>query len=327
MKKLILIVLNVFSALTLSAHAVDSLFIDARGAYRQQVKDGVYDGRLEADYLNVHIWGSISDKFSYRVRQRLNVVLDANNPFRATDWACLYYKPTDRLKLYAGKTAIMIGGYEYDSAPIDVYFYSQFCSNLKQYFAFSVNAEYEFSPGQSAIFQISNSPMSDGFENRYAYNFAWTGGFTPWWKTIWSVNFVEDEYNRMMNYIALGNHMLFGGFALDLDLFHRASFQQKTFLFSDYSVIMKAIYSIGKWNLCGKIGYEMNSADNVDANGLALDTVIAPGSKYIYAGAGIEYFPLGNDRVRFHLAYYTDDMNHCHNLELGLKWKFFIVKR
>lgn len=326
-KKIFTAIISLLSVLSLNAQSLDSLFIDARGSFLQEKTGENYSSVMQAEYFNVHMFGSINDRITYRIRQRLNTGIDEKNPFRATDWLCLTWKATDRLSLYAGKTAVLIGGYEYDSAPIDVYYYSQFCTNLSQYFAFSVNADYEFKPGQSFVMQISNSPLSYGFEDIYAYNLAWTGSFAPWWKTIWSTNMVQNYDKSMINYVALGNHLLFDNLAVDVDLFHRASFAQERFFFTDYSLISKIIYRVGNWNLCTKFGYEKNSADNKDADGNAFDTVIRPGMEYIYGGCGVEYFPLGSEDIRLHLAYFRDNFEDKHNLSLGIKWRFDIVSK
>lgn len=309
----------------IAASGVDSLFVDARGSFHQEILNGHYSSQMRADYLNLHIYGKINDSFTYRVRQRLNVWIDKQDPFRATDWMSLSWKATDKLTLMAGKSAILIGGYEYDSAPIDVYFYSQFCSNLSQYFAFGFNLQYEVAKSQYLTFQVCNSPLDTGFSEALAYNFVWTGGFAPWWETIWSLNFIEDPQKRVMNYIALGNHLLFNKVQIDVDFFHRASFKQQNFFLSDYSLIGKLIWRVGNWNICGKAGYESNDAANVNANGESFDTVLKAGTSYFYGGCGLEYFPLGNDDVRLHIAYYRDSFEHKDNLQIGLKWKFRII--
>lgn len=315
------------SPVMLVAQSVDSMFVDARGSFMQHVRGRDYSSVLTPDYLNLHMYGTISPKFSFRIRQRFNVGIDAKNPFRATDWMCLNWQAGERLRLYAGKTAILIGGFEYDSAPIDVYFYSNFCSNLAQYFAFSTGGQYEIVPGQNLAFQISNSPLSPGFDDKYAYNIAWIGGFAPWWKTIWSSNIVEDEYSRRIHYLALGNHCVWGGLAVDLDFINRASFRQDRFFLSDWSTILKVIWSVGKWNICGKIGYEMNDIRNADSEGRPFDTVVPLGSDYIYGGVGLEYFPLGNDRIRFHIASYSDSSTKISSISTGVKWRFDIISR
>lgn len=310
----------------LAAKVVDSLYFDARGSFNQEIHNGKYTPRFMADHLNFNIYGHISDNITYRVRQRLHVWGDAENPFKATDWLCVNWQATPKLKLYAGKTAALIGGYEYDSPAIDVYFYSRFCSGLDQGYVFGVNMDYRFLPDQSVIVQIGNSPLSNGFKKELAYNLAWGGQFAKWWKTIWSVNFIEDRYGGMVSYLALGNHFKFGNVAVDIDFFNRAGIGQDDPLFTDYSIIGKIIWSIHNWNLCAKFGYETNKAHNVNSYGQAYDRVILLGTESVYGGCGVEFFPLHNDRLRLHAIYFADTFSNVHNIQLGMTWRFRVIK-
>jgi len=138
---------------------------------------------------------------------------------------------------------------------------------------------------------------------------------------------VEDIDRRMVNYIALGNHFVFRNVIFDIDLMNRSGFGQRRFLLSDMSVISKIIWSVGKWNICAKAGYEKNDLDNVDAEGRPFDLVIAPGTEYLYAGCGLEWFPLGSDNLRFHAVYYLDNAVRRHNFEVGLMWRVDVIKR
>ena len=319
----ILLLSAVFS--TVSRAEVDSLYFDARAAYNEEVADGHFTGRFIAEYLNLHIRGKMTDKVGYRIRHRLNVAPTAQDPLRATDWACLIWTPSEKWTLTAGKQAILVGGYEYDSKPIDVYFYSNFCNNLPQGYAVGVMADYKIAENQSLTFQAINSPLSFGWSDTFAYNLAWQGRITPWWHTIWSVNAVEDNFRRFIGYAALGNHLVINNVAIDLDLIDRANLHQSN-LFSDYTFITKVIWSVGKWNYCGKVGFERNDAANVDETGRPYDTVMAPGYQYLYGGAGIEYFPYGDNTLRLHAIWYRDSDTHLNNFQFGLTWKFDIIK-
>ena len=131
----------------------------------------------------------------------------------------------------------------------------------------------------------------------------------------------------MMNWIALGNRFYLGPLALDVDFINRASFKQKQFFFSDWSLIGKAIVTLGKWNLCTKVGYERNDAQNVDENGQSFDLILPAGNDYFYYGAGVEFFPLGNENLRLHAVWFRDNHDNIHNFDLGVTWKFMIYKR
>ena len=327
MKKIYLLILFTATLIPAAAGAkvVDSLIFDARGSFNQEIHEGTYTPRFRAEHLNFNIAGSIAPNVSYRVRQRLHIWGDAENPFKATDYLCLYWDVNQKLRLYAGKSAALIGGYEYYTPSIDVYFYSRFCSGLDQAYVFGVNMDWYFMASQAMMLQVGNSPLSNGFKKELAYNIAWNGQFAKWWKTMWSVNFIEDSKGGMMNYLALGNHFVFGDVAVDVDFFNRAGMGQKRPLFTDYSIIGKLIWSIRNWNICGKFGYETNAQDNVDADGKAYDRVIVPGAKSIYGGCGIEYFPLKNNRLRLHAIYFTDSGNKIHNVQIGLTFRFRVI--
>lgn len=306
---------------------VDRLYFDMRASFHQDVTDGVYRSQAIGEYLNFHLLGHITPTIEYRIRQRLNKkVFDEKNMFNATDFMYVKWQATERWSFLAGKSVVMIGGYEYDAAPIDVYFYSQFCDNIYQAFTFGATVSYQFAEGQNLVGQICNSPLSLGFQNVYAYNLAWEGQFAPFWKTIWSVNFVEDIDKRMVNYVALGNHFIFRDVIFDVDLMNRSGFGQKHFFLSDFSLISKIIWSVGEWNICGKAGYERNDAANVDPQGRPYDLVIAPGTEYVYAGCGLEWFPLGRDNLRLHAVYYRDNAVRRDNIELGLTWRVDVIR-
>ena len=307
---------------------IDKLYIDTRGIFHQETVNGVYSSQFLADHLNLNVTGKIADGIGFRIRQRLNKkVFDENNIFNATDFLYVDWKPTDtRWHFLFGKNAVLIGGYEYDAVPIDVYFYSQFCSNLYQGFTFGATVGYSILEGQELAFQVCNSPLSLGFENVYAYNFGWLGRFASWWRTIWTFNLVEDPFHRMISYISLGNHFQWDNLLFDVDLMNRGAFSQKRYFGTDYTLISKLIWRVGNWNICAKGGLEGNALDNVDANGRAFDDVITPGTKYAYAGGGLEYFPLGRDGIRLHAVYYRDNAKHRNNFDFGVTWKIDIIK-
>ena len=327
MKRLLIILFMIVSAVpALAQGGVDRLYIDTRGIYHLQGDNGEVSSQFLADHLNLNILGHINDRIDYRLRQRLNKkVFDENYVFNATDFLYVNWQATDRWSFRIGKDAVLIGGYEYDAVPIDVYFYSKFCNSINQGFTFGASAAYKMMDNQLLELQICTSPLSYGYQGVYAYNLAWMGRLTDIWNTIWTVNFVQDMDGRFINYIALGNHFQWDNFLFDLDLMNRASFEQKDFFGTDYTVIFKTIWSVGKWNLCAKGGYESNSILNVDRYGRAFDEVIAPGTEYLYAGAGLEYFPLGRDGIRLHAVYYRDNSLRRDNFDLGITWRIDII--
>ena len=305
---------------------VDEVSIDTRATFHQETINGVYNSGFKGDYLNLHILGQITDKLSFRIRHRLNVLPTKENPFKATDFLWLKWQFAPQWSLTAGKQPILIGGYEIDSPPIEVYYYGAFSARLDRYYDFGASVTFSPAPGQAISLQFCPSPVSTAMQSAYSYNLYWNGHIGRYWKTIWSYNLVEDGMKRKMNWFVLGNKFLLGKLVVDVDLIDRVAFGHSNF-FSDWSVIGKAILSLGKWNLCTKVGYERNSAANVDANGVSLDLVLPAGEKFFYGGAGVEFFPLGNEKLRLHAVYFRDNHDHMNNFDIGVTWRFDIYRR
>ena len=112
---------------------VTELYFDTRASFHQEVADGRYFSQFTGDHFNLNVRGSLTDKLGFRIRQRLNKkVFDERNMFNATDFLYLRWQATPRWAFTVGKNAVLIGGYEFDAVPIDVYYYSNFCNNLYQ---------------------------------------------------------------------------------------------------------------------------------------------------------------------------------------------------
>jgi hypothetical protein len=285
-----------------------------------------FDGK----FLNIILDGQINDKFSYNYRQRL--ILDGLNGYRsffnATDWIYLSYKIDKNFSLSGGKQVVAIGGYEYDAAPIDVYFWSEFWNNIVCY-QFGVSANFRSNNEKHNLgFQVSNSPFSDAsLQGLYAYNLIWYGNM-DWFNTIYSVNMMEYEKGHFINYIALGNLFKFGKVTFYLDLMNRASAEQKNF-FADYTIIGKLNYKvIDKLNIFAKGGYDENKAQSPFST-FIYDRVVAPGTEYLFYGLGFEYFPIKNsDDVRLHAFWVANNYSpKYHTFNVGLRFRMKVLDR
>ena len=85
---------------------------------------------LKVRYFNLRIDGQITPKFTYSWRQRFNKVNSVSDFVDNTDWLFLTFRPTKSWAISAGKQVVMIGGWEYDRAPIDIYFASEYWNNV-----------------------------------------------------------------------------------------------------------------------------------------------------------------------------------------------------
>lgn len=281
--------------------ALIDLTVQARGDYQRVYEDGEAikdDCGFKGQYLNLIIQGDINEHFSYSYRQRLNKI--SKTPFfEATDWLHLDYKPIDELTLSGGKQVVAIGGYEYDRAPIDLYYCSEFWNNVPCY-EWGASVAYAVSKNDNLMFQFCESPFRSFYEHSdmYAYNLMWLGKHGIW-STLWSVNLMEWKQGRFINYVALGNEFNFTKkLRLQLDWMNRASSHQ-TFLFKDCSVMAELAYRpIDKLNIFGKYTYDVNRS------GTEADLLVQDGTELQSVGVGVEYYPIRKKMdIRLHANY------------------------
>ncbi len=300
MKKLICTLL--FIAFVTKAWAQESEVLKLQGEVRADYLREYIDGKhiksgsgLQGQYLNLRLDGKLNDSFSYSFRHRLNKLGAGTSFFNATDWAYLTYKPSDRWAFSAGKQVVAIGGYEYDRAPIDLYFCSEYWNNIPCY-QFGGSVSYTMPSGKDQLtLQVCQSPFDTPDTDMYAVNLLWSGNH-GFWNTLSSVNLIEIYPGEFITYLTLGNRFDFGKVAIELDWMNRAT-RHQGFFFKDNSVMGEITWNVSsKLRLLGKATYDLNRTNTVG------DFCVLPGTELTRVGAGFEYFPLrnGSNMVRLH---------------------------
>ncbi|MBR5465153.1 MAG: porin [Alistipes sp.] len=309
-----------------------NLGIETRIDYLRESIDGVRDHEssgFKGQELSLDLDGEIGHGFSYAYRQRLNTNHDNESFFDATDWLHLTYTtPNERWAFSAGKQVVGIGGYEYDLAPIDCYFYSEYCSNIACY-QLGASITHTLKNGNDSFMaQVTESPACLG-EEMFAYNLMWMGEH-DWFESIYSVNAMEYIPNEYIYYIALGNRFTMGPVVLELDFMNRATDHQ-TFFFRNCSVMGTAKVEVCPYvQLQAKVSYDVNRTDNI------ADFCVAPGTELTRVGGAVEFFPIkGKRNVRLHAAYcYTMGSSDTEltvlqdkhsRLDIGLTWRMNLL--
>lgn len=306
-----------------------------RVEYLQEYIDGDNIGAnsgLKGKYIFFRIDGTLGKGLSYAYRQRINKPTSIQSLFDATDFLNLTYT-RGPWSISAGKQIIATGGYEYDRAPFDLYYCSEYWYNLAC-FQLGVSGTYAFNEGNDLLtFQISDSPFRRGILNPtnddiYSYNLMWTGSH-EWFKTTYSVNVMEYAPGKYINYLALGNRFEFGEFIFEFDFVNKGT-NAKNFLLDDYCLIGDLWWTpIDALNVFIKVSYDRNKS-------VTEDLCVAAGTDVLRAGAGIEYFPFKDYRnLRFHLnCCYTNGESPAANslrpdqtiVNAGLTWKLDFLK-
>jgi hypothetical protein len=138
---------------------------------------------------------------------------------------------------------------------------------------------------------------------------------------------MEDVLHGGMQYISLGNRFEAGRMALELDWTDREAIHRQQRSLTDMTFIGRLVYDAGNWNVFLKGGYDVNDALNASPDGVAFDYNYPAGLEYIYAGGGLEYFPLGNRNLRVHFFLMTDNLQKALCTQAGLTWRFHIIDK
>ncbi len=288
---------------------------------------------FKGKYFNIRLDGHISSKFDFSYRQRLNRPNKSDSFFDATDWLWLRYQPTNNWAISAGKQVVLIGGWEYDRSPIDLYFCSEFWNNISCY-QWGASVTYTSDKGNNSLtFQACQSPFDTPDNDLYAYNLMWnvkSGCYTG----IHTLNASEFANGNYIYYVALGNRFNWGDAALEVDYMERISSGNS--LFDNFSVMGEFSYLIAKRvNIFAKATYDKCSYGYTSGK----DFTIYPGTEITRLGGGVEYYPLGGrgDRsVRIHAVYSYTIGNNTNPagtaldeqsiFTIGATWKVDILK-
>ena len=300
------------------------LGVEARFDYLNEAIDGkeVYGASgFKARYFNLRMDGQIAPKFTYSWRQRFSRPNVDGTFVNNTDWLNLNYKATDNWSFNAGKQVVWIGGWEYDRAPIEIYYCSEYWNNVNC-FQLGASATYTTNKGNDSFtFQICQSPYdkmdqnyrTDEVETQkeycegckptiktklgdlYAYNLYYFGSH-GFYKAIHSVNLVEYQKGKFDAYFVLGNQFKFGDTTLELDFMNRGT-TAKEFMLKNYSIMAELSQMVAqRVNLFAKVTYDKAGAD-------AKPLFVHPNTDLTRIGGGVEYYPMGNRDVRLHAAY------------------------
>lgn len=284
------------------------LDVEARIDYMQEHISGtkINDASgFKGKYLNIRLDGNITDNVSYSYRQRLNKPNKDASFFDATDWITVSYAIRN-WTLSGGKQVVGIGGFEYDGAPIDLYYCSEFWNNIACYQLGVSAALATTSQNDRFTLQFCESPFRRNvmnIENKemFAYNLMWTGSH-GFFNSLYSVNFIEYLPGKFINYIVLGNRFTFGNLRLDLDLMNRAVSARELFG-KDFSVMCEL-----KWSPLERLEIFAKATHDSNSSSQAGDWCVRPGTSVTRFGGGLEFYPLKNSKnLRLHI-------NCCHTI-------------
>lgn len=287
-----------------------TLALEARVALEQDRVENVvnYDNTgFKGQYFNLRLDGQIVNGLTFSYRQRLNKPTDRTF-WDATDWLHLDWRANEHWSVSAGKQIVAIGGFEYDLAPIDLYYCSEFWNQIACY-QLGVSATYRPRAKDALVMQVCNSPFRTWAGNdTYAFNLLWQGRHGMF-ESLWSLNVLQEVHEAMV-YISLGNRFhLTDRLYLDVDWMNRAS-SKLIHLNNNTSpdkVYPKSFWSDGSvmtslnaepWqggHVFVKYTYDWNNSGTDD------DLTVYDGTRMHMLSAGVEYHPVRKYREALRL--------------------------
>ena len=295
MNRKISILLALFCAIFAHAQTngfeVKRLELEGRLAWQGNWKDGKVNDEatgFRGQFINLRFDAQIVKGLDIQYRQRFTKPSDQNF-WDATDFLRLNWQINPKWDVSAGKQIVLLGGREYDYAPIDTYQFSEFCNNIACY-QLGVSAGFRPSKNDYLQLQFINSPLRQwAGNNSYAFNLYWSGQHGCW-SPIWSFNLLEHQHRKWMTYFVLGNRFDFGPVHFHVDYMNRANAHQ-TFLFKDCSVMTEfGVQAHPALKVLARYTYDVNRT------GTDVDKLVQDGTEIHAALLGIEAEPLKNFR-------------------------------
>lgn len=326
MKKYLLVILFALCATTAFAqltkgndYGINKLKLEFRTDFDCFSHDDDISSGFTGKYLNFIIAGDIGDHFYYAYRQRINKIQKEYNFFDATDYLYLGWRITKNISWTAGKEIVAMGGVEYDLAPIDVYFHSNFWDNFNCY-RFGTNLEFTTNDRKNTFtLQFTNSPFDNSvvYGSLYNYSLHWRANYKHF-GPVCSVNMYEYKKGCFLNVIALGTSFTFGPIVGYLDFANRAHGDQEQFFFKDFTAIARIGVNLlkDKMQVFVKGGYDINDAQDYSImHNEILDICVLPGTDMKFYGCGMEYNPVkGKNNIRIHAFFAVSDVSRSMSL-------------
>ena len=294
------------------AEYIPDVSLSMRAGYAQDFAENA--GRFCGDGIYLDINGKISPSFSYSWNQRLaSSYYEDNSGFNGTNWLTLSYEIGD-FSFTAGKDGLFIGSFEYDTADMDSYYdmNSLFYNNIDCW-QWGVSAAWYPTDKHEILIQAANSPYSYGEPNLYSYAAAWRGAWNHY-ESYWTANLWQFDKGKHVKSLNFGNRFHFGNFSLDLEYMTRAT-KVKTLFSEEFTTLIRPSYEWNWGKVLGKFGVENITEDESPKSC----------SFYLFYGAGMEFFPLKENKdIRIHAIWASN--NYGLNLiNIGLTWKFDIT--
>ena len=283
---------------------------------------------FKGNNLMISIQGNITNRISFRYRQRISQLKYTDSFFDGTDFMFLKYAFNNRWDITGGKVAIEFGSAEYQRDPSEQYILSDHWNNMSCY-KFGVNLGFNASENDRLVAQVAESPFKRKGLDLYAYALSWYGNHN-WFHTMYSANLMEYQKGKFVYVLSLGNRLEFDKFAVNFDYMNRPT--GKHDFFKDCTVRGELmVYPNKHFNVVGIALYNTNKTHDFQ------ELYMKKGTELTHFGGVVEYLPIPDKdkTLKIHAAYnyYYGQVGvkneapslNRHMFTIGAQWEMDIV--
>ena len=283
---------------------------------------------FKGNNLMISIQGNITERFSFRYRQRISQTKSNSSFFDGTDYMWLQYAFNNRWDIRAGKVALEFGSAEYQRDPSEQYVLSDFW-NYPPCYKFGVNLGYNLTANDRLVLQAAESSFRTKDNDTYMYTLSWYGNH-DWFHTMYSANVAEYRRGKFIYYLSLGHTLNFGKAQINVDYQNR--FIEKHDFWKDCTIRGELMVRPNDhFNLVGFGVYTSNKTHDLGP------LYITYGSELTRFGGIVEYAPIPekDTTLKIHAGYsycygqegvkHEVPSRNRHFMTVGVQWEMDIV--
>ena len=297
---------------------------------REYQKSDLVEGTsgFKGNNLMISIQGNITNRFSFRFRQRISELKHTNSFFDGTDFMYLKYCFNNKWDVTAGKLAVEFGNAEYQREPSEQYILSEYWRNLPCY-KFGLNVGFNATENDRMVMQVAESPFKTKENDLYAYAVSWYGNHS-WFHTMYSVNMIEYQRGKYVYNLCFGNQLQFDKVKVNFDYMNRIT--DKHQFFKDITVRGEVMVQPNKHlNFIAMAIYNGNKTHEFG------DFYLKKGTELTHFGGFVEYSPIPDKdkSLKIHAGYNYyfgqdgykngEPALNRHLVSLGVQWEMNIV--
>jgi len=273
--------------------------------YERNSEDLPDDARFQFSYFKIDVLGNIVENLNFRLRYSpVTSTIGTSGVSNVIQLANLNYLTNNKRWYFElGKSFLKLGTMEEQYLGADVYAWSIIARNVEVYRT-GLTAEYRFGNNQNIGFQILNGSLNENNAvQSLEYNLFWFGEIGEIGNTYFSATAILGPQQSTIPYTLNGGvQWKIGSYRLDTDvavMYNFRNFYPETLY---YSFPIQLARVEGKWSPTFKYIYNIvNPLKEIEIDFQGQTVELQQATLHTVSG-GIQFFPLPEKNLRFHLV-------------------------